>query len=213
MNELQYTLVTDGSSDATLIPILTWLLRENGIRYAIQSQWADLRQIRTSKKRSLKDRIYLAYDLYPCELLFIHWDAEREPLQSRKDQISVAVKNLSIPPHICVIPVRMLEAWLLFDENTIRHASGNTVSRQPLNLPPISGLEKLPNPKRILYESLKIASNLRGRRLERFHFRRAAARVTEFLENFSPLRSLSAFNILEAEIKNLIKTNGWNNLS
>lgn len=211
MNELQYTLITDGSSDATLIPILTWLLRENGIHYAIQSQWADLRQIRTSKKRNLKDRIYLAYDFYPCELLFIHRDAEREPLQKRKDEISVAVKNLSIPPHICVIPVRMLEAWLLFDENSIKYASGNTASRQNLKLPQIKKLEKIPDPKSLLYEKLKVASNLRGRRLEQFNFRKAAARVTEFSENFSPLRNLPAFNILEAQVKNLIKTNGWNN--
>lgn len=36
MTELRYTVVTDGSSDVALIPILTWLLRANGVAYAIQ---------------------------------------------------------------------------------------------------------------------------------------------------------------------------------
>mgnify|MGYP001028996770 CR=1 FL=1 len=31
MNELTFTLVTDGSSDDVLLPILTWLLRVNGV--------------------------------------------------------------------------------------------------------------------------------------------------------------------------------------
>jgi len=30
MDEIRYTLITDGSSDRALIPILTWVLREKG---------------------------------------------------------------------------------------------------------------------------------------------------------------------------------------
>jgi hypothetical protein len=31
MLDLRYSLVSDGSSDAALLPILSWLLRENGV--------------------------------------------------------------------------------------------------------------------------------------------------------------------------------------
>ena len=55
MTELRYTFVTDGSSDAVLIPILTWLLRENGVEFAIQPAWADLTRIPRRKRRRLKD--------------------------------------------------------------------------------------------------------------------------------------------------------------
>lgn len=42
MRDLRYTLVADGSSDVALLPILTWLLRRNGVALSIQATWADL---------------------------------------------------------------------------------------------------------------------------------------------------------------------------
>ena len=45
MRELRYTLVTNGSSDTALLPILTWLLKMQGVSCAIQAEWADLRQL------------------------------------------------------------------------------------------------------------------------------------------------------------------------
>lgn len=35
MNEIRYTLLSDGSSDKALLPILTWLLRLHGVECAI----------------------------------------------------------------------------------------------------------------------------------------------------------------------------------
>ncbi len=57
MTELRYTVVTDGSSDVALIPILTWLLRANGVAYAIQPTWADLRQVHRPKQMKLEDKV------------------------------------------------------------------------------------------------------------------------------------------------------------
>ena len=87
MRELRYTLTTDGSSDAALLPILTWLLRTNGVSCAIQPEWADSRQSRQPNKRKLVNRIRWSLDLYPCDLLFVHRDAEREPRTKRVDEI------------------------------------------------------------------------------------------------------------------------------
>ena len=42
MKEIRYTLLSDGSSDKALLPILSWLLYQHCPEYAIQSQWADL---------------------------------------------------------------------------------------------------------------------------------------------------------------------------
>lgn len=39
MSEVTYTLLTDGSSDACLMPILDWLLKSNEVRCAIQREW------------------------------------------------------------------------------------------------------------------------------------------------------------------------------
>ena len=211
MTELRYTLVTDGSSDIALIPILTWLLRENGITYTIQSEWADLSRIPNSRRRRLEDKIYWSLELYPCELLFVHRDAEREARETHVHEITTAITNAntSVPAVSCVVPIRMQEAWLLFDESAINHAAGNSFNRESLNLPPISRLEDVPDPKMELHERLRQASNLRGRRLRGFPVSEYARRVTEFIQDFSPLRALSAFAALESELQQIIEQQGW----
>ncbi len=213
MKELRYTLVTNGSSDTTLLPILTWLLRMHGVSCAIQAEWADLRQLRLPKKRGLADRIRWSLDFYPCDLLFVHRDAEGEPREKRVDEISEAIEKVvtshSVPHAVCVVPVRMQEAWLLFDDAAIRHAAGNRSGRQALNLPPIKRLEDLPDPKAELYERLKQASGLSGRRLKRFPVHKRARRVAELVDDFSPLRALSAFKALENDIVEIIERQSW----
>ena len=211
MTELRYTLVTDGSSDIALIPILTWLLRENGVAHTIQSEWADLNRVPHSKRRRLEDKIYWSLELYPCELLFVHRDAEREPRENRVSEITTAIQRvvISVPPRICVVPVRMQETWLLFDEPAINHAAGNSSNRQSLNLPPINRLEDLPDPKTELHERLKQASNLKGRRLSGFPVSEYARRITKFIQDFSPLRALSAFAALESELQQIVEQQDW----
>ena len=162
MSDLTYTLVSDGSSDASLMPILDWLLKVNGIGCAIQGEWADLRRLR-APPAGLSARIRKAVELFPCELLFIHRDAERVPYDLRQDEVQQAVttvvfERMPPPACVCVIPVRMQEAWLLFDENAIRRAAGNPSGKVPLQLPALHGCEDLPDPKRLLHYLLEEAS-------------------------------------------------------
>jgi hypothetical protein len=211
MTQLRYTLVTDGSSDIALIPILTWLLRENGVAHTIQSEWADLNRVPHSKRRRLEDKIYWSLDLYPCELLFVHRDAEREARETRVREITTAITNADtfVSAVSCVVPIRMQEAWLLFDEAAINHAAGNPSNHESLNLPSINRLEDLPDPKTELHERLKQASNLGRRRLATFQVSQRARRVTQFVKDFSPLRRLSAFAALESELQQIIEQQGW----
>jgi len=209
---LRYTLATNGSSDTVLLPILTWALRTHGVSCAIQPQWADLRQVRWSKKPDLADRIRLSLDLYPCDLLFVHRDAEREPRERRIDEITAALAKVqfqSIPQAISVVPVRMQEAWLLFDERAIRHAAGNRSGRQPLDLPSIRDIERIPDPKSLLHECLKQASGLQGRRLKSFPVHRHARRVAELMDDFSPLQVLQSFTALENDVMQIIEQRDW----
>lgn len=208
MSEIRYTLVSDGSSDASLLPILNWLLIQNGVTEAIQATWADLRGLPRSPA-TLAEKIARSLEYYPCELLFIHRDAERDAPVVREREIHVALRQLSdmmsaIEP-VCVIPVRMTEAWLLIDENAIRQAAGNRSSRQPLHLPSLHELELLPDPKQVLYALLKEASGLSGQRLRRFRVAFHASRVSGFIDDFTALRHLSAFVSLERSIKTFIE--------
>jgi hypothetical protein len=204
MCTIRYTLLSDGSSDKALIPILTWLLRHYFGNCAIDPNYADLRRL-PRPPRNFSKRIITAVELFPCDLLFVHRDAEDQNRQMRKNEIEHAIfrasEAMTLPHVICVIPVRMGEAWLLFDEDAIRRASGNPNGHIPLDLPNIANLETLPNPKKILYELLQKACELRGRRLRKLNTNKCTHLVAEFIEDFASLRQLSAFIALELDVQ------------
>lgn len=206
MTELKYALLSDGSSERALRPILTWLLRQY-TNCAIQDEWADLRRLPNPPSK-LSDRVKLAIKLYPCDLLFVHRDAENQEYNLRVTEIRKAIAELGElmkVPFVCVVPVRMTEAWLLFDEAAIRKAAGNPNGKQQLRIPPANKLEELSNPKEILYELLRNASELSGRRLKKFNVHRAIHRITELIDDFSPLNELSAFRALKEEILSIVE--------
>ena len=206
MDEIRYTLITDGSSDRALIPILTWVLRERGEVNRIQAEWAELRRL-PRPPQTLYERILTAINLFPCNLLFIHRDAEGENPDHRYEEIRNALKEAAVKdiqtPAICVVPVRMTEAWLLINESAIRLAAGNPNGTKPLNLPDLSIIEQIQNPKEQLSDILRKASGLRGRRLKAFNMAESRIRVTELIDDFSPLHELKAFQRLEEDISKL----------
>ena len=72
---LRYSLLTDGSSDACLTWVLDWLI-EQVSKPLFVGEWADLGWL-PDPPRSLVDRIRCCLEDYPCDLLFIHRDAEK----------------------------------------------------------------------------------------------------------------------------------------
>jgi hypothetical protein len=113
------------------------------------------------------------------------------------------MSGLTMPQHVCVIPVRMQEAWLLFDEAAIRKAAGNPNGKDTLSIPPLRKLEDVPDPKALLHDLLKTASGLKGGRLKRFDPHKSASRITAYVDDFAPLRALPAFASLEDTIKQI----------
>jgi hypothetical protein len=103
VSELTYTLVTDGSSDASLKAVLEWLLKANGVSCAIQGEWEDLRQMPRPPK-TLEARI---------SALFVHRDAENASRHVRRSEIAAAVQAATFeegrpPVWVSVIPVRIV---------------------------------------------------------------------------------------------------------
>jgi len=140
--------------------------------------------------------------MYPCDVLFIHRDAEGNTLMKRKTEIEGAIKlsNIIIP-YICVIPIRMQEAWLLINEMAIREAASNPNGKIPIKLPSFNRLEEINDPKEVLYELLRSASGLKGRREKDFRPQSAVYRMAQLIEDYSVLRGLTAFKNLEIQIK------------
>jgi hypothetical protein len=208
MNRIRYALLSDGSSDKMLMPILDWMFRQHCPNYALESDWADLRRLRCRPK-TLRERIELTLKLYDPDLLFIHRDAEGQAVGQRRQEIANALCDQIRTPAVCVIPVRMQEAWLLFDKGAIRRAAGNPNGRIPLQLPPMENVEALPNPKEILFDLITNASELSPTRRKKLRPQKLAHLISQSIDDFSPLNQLSAFRALEQELSGVVRDAGW----
>lgn len=60
------------------------------------------------------------------------------------------------------------------------------------------------------YDLLRKARGLTGRRQRQFRAPKHARRIAEFINDFAVLRTLSAFNRLEATIGQSVYEHGWN---
>jgi hypothetical protein len=211
MKRLKYTLISDGPTDAILIPIINWALKKTGGVELANGVCAEFWRL-PNPPNGLTARMLKAVELYPCEVLFVHRDAEKDSPQIRSAEIRAAVTNAQASgfqlPVVTVIPIRMVEAWLLFDERAIRHAAGNPSGRVKLNLPSLQNVESRPDPKRDLRLALQTASELRGRRLKKFHTLSAFWSVVDHLDDFTPLRQLSGFLAFERTVC-CIRDNQW----
>ncbi len=204
MSSLRFTLLSEGASDRALIPMLVWALRQHSSR-AFQPQWADLRRLPRPPSRKVADRIPVALELYPCDLLFVHRDGDNDGREKRVAEITGALsEKAKDQPAVCVVPVRTLEAWLLFDEDAIRTAAGNPNGSIQLDIPRWAEIERLRKPKGRLRELLKQAAELGARRRRGIRWGQAVHRMAELISDFSPLRKLPAFEAFEADLRQVL---------
>ena len=202
---MTFTVVTDGRSDRALIHLLRWVVTRISGPGHVRAQWADFGAFHAPPK-GLAEKINKAIQLYPADLLFVHRDAESANLSDRRAEILRAVRDANVPatPAVCVVPVRMTEAWFPFDESAIREAAGNPGGREPLQLPPVAGIESHPDPKAVLRKAMLDACGLRGRRRRSFEVGPAFHRLAEIVRDYSPLERLTAFRELNRETRELV---------
>lgn len=209
---LRCTLLTDGTSDRTLLHVLGWLFARHAPLLPVELEWADPVIVGTGHGLDAR-RIVRALEFYPADLLFLHRDAEAMALDARRAQIAEVLHNWEATrnsiPAVMVVPVRMTEAWLLFDEAAIRRAAERPNGQEDLDLPPLHRWEDLPDPKRTLHEALLRATGKTGRHLQRFRPGRAVHRVVELIDDFSPLLNLPAFTELDKDLRDTLQRNGW----
>lgn len=201
MTLLRYTLLSDGSSDAALLPIIDWVIASHRPDIGVIGQAADRLD---TLDRSLSKRIPAAISIYPCDILFIHRDAEADPLSDRLNEITSAVEQLQVS-YVPIIPIRMTEAWLLSDESAIRSAAENKNGTMELALPAKKTWENLVDPKRVLFDALTKASGKNGRALAKFNPHRQRHLVAQRTSEFVGLRGMKSFDSFEAHIVEKLK--------
>lgn len=209
MTKLTYTLLTDGSSDRVLLHIINWLLDDLLPTIPIQGNYADFSGLNNPPPfTKLDQRIEKAISLYPCDVIFVHRDAETKTIGSREIEIqgfwekTTQTEQRKIIP---LIPMRMTEAWLLFDHNAIKIAAGNRNFAGELALPKLTRLEDEPDPKAFLFNLIRKASDLKGRSLAKLRVHPTIHIVAETIRDYSPLRNLSAFQRFEVTVKETLQ--------
>ena len=78
-----------------------------------------------------------------------------------------------------------------------------------MHLPPLDKCEDLADPKARLYEIFRVASELGAGRRAKLRVAMMTQRIAEYIEDFSPLRSLTAFAALEQELREAIGRHRW----
>lgn len=204
----RFTLVADGTSDEFLLPIIHWVLVCAGVQ--ANAQFADPRKL--PKNLPLAERLVHAVDRFPCEVLFVHRDAESQSAEARLIEIRRAFVEAGSSgfklPAIALIPVRMSEAWLCLHESAIRKAAGNPAGTIRLPLPKPAHVESEPDPKARLHEALRIASERTSRRLKTFSTHQAVHEVARNITDFSLLRVLPSFQAFESAVRSAAAA-GW----
>jgi hypothetical protein len=197
LRTLTATLVTDGSSDhGALAPLITMLLDE-----ILSGPFRLVSALGLTGGLSLEARLPLSVELFPCDLLLVHRDAESSTFGQREAETLQALATAGITtPHVCVIPVRMTEAWLLVSEQAIRAAVGNPSGRASLGLPAPKQIESV-QAKDQLLRALEVASELGTLRRRRFQPTLYRHRVAEEMLDLLGLRQLPSFQRFEKALR------------
>jgi hypothetical protein len=189
---LRFALLADGPSDCALLPIVSWVLLGHQPELELAKPGFRARTRRQPLQHEMRETV----EFFRPDLLFVHRDAEAQDPDQRHAEIP-AFEH----PMVKVVPVRMTEAWLLFDEPSIRGAADNPAGRAPVDLPTLQRVEQLPDPKQRLRDALLAAADLTGRRRKRFvqSLGARSQRVAELIDDFAPLRRLQAFQRFEQD--------------
>lgn len=207
MEELKYILIADGSSDNILKSVIDWTLDANYPKLPVKGYWVDFRPM-PKKVYTISEKLALAKQLYQFDVIFYHRDAETTDIKIINQRKQEIIEEINDPETnrktICVIPIKMMESWLLFDIEAIKKAAGNRHYKGNLELPQIKRIEQEKQPKELLHQLLKTASGLKGRNLNKFNPHFATHLVADNITDFSPLRQLKAFQIFEQDLKTVI---------
>ncbi len=188
--QLTYAVVADSGTDRLLVPIIEWAI------HRLDPQ-VEILEPEFSKRHGPVGEFLDSYDPSTM-LIFCHRDSENQTVDQRMREFSPITRRDVVP----VIPVRMSEAWILFDGAAISQAAG--LSGNGVTTPRISDLENLSDPKQHLDELLLTAagnpSGRRGRNFKRSIIERRVS-VASLISDYSPLEGLPAFHCFQRHLR------------
>ena len=208
---VRFVLVSEGSSERDLVPHLQDLCVRAGAGEAY-GFWPDLGRLQKPPGRTVLAKVEAALRLEPgSNLVFVHRDADGPDAGEVIEQIDAAVLTAAgCPPHVPVVPVQELEAWLLVDQEAIRRVVGKPMGKVRLGLPAVNRIEVLASPKEVLDQALLSASAKSGRHLERVkrELPRLRTLLLQQLDIEGPVASLPAWQLMVMRINAAVEKLG-----
>ncbi|GCD98968.1 DUF4276 family protein [Embleya hyalina] len=205
---LRVLYICEGSSDTGLKLHIEEIAAEAG--YELLVTVPNFDRLRESTGRAVADKLRVARRLDDAhyDIALIHRDADNVQPLHRCQEISAAVtQEWPGLAHVPIIPVRMLEAWLLVDETAIREVSGNPNGRAVLNLPKPAKVETESDPKQRLKDAIATASGVKGRELKKLQarFPQNRRRLLQMLDRKGPIRRLTSWQAFVADLQRALE--------
>ncbi|UYG07542.1 hypothetical protein [Halomonas sp. M4R1S46] len=195
MQEINFILTCEGTSDANLVEHLKNLLIQRGAD-EVSGQHADLSILRKPPGGSVREKLNAINELYPeANVVFIHRDADNQGAEERANEIKEQSENFP-KTTIPLIPVKITETWLLADKEKITEITGV----EPNNIPPLKNLEKSGRAKEILMDCLTSGVKKKQKKTT---FYRARAQLCQELRPEGPVSMLASYNAFTQKIDEL----------
>ena len=187
--QLTWAVIVDGRTDRVLVPIIQWAIHRLDPEVEILEP--------EFRRRSGGVAEFLNTYTSSAMLIFVHRDAENLTLEGRMKEF----ESVSRSDVVAVVPVRMSEAWILFDGSAIAKAAGSPSVQVPV--PKLSEIEGIAEPKdlleRLLVEAAGSPTGRRGKVFRRSLVERRVS-VAGHIGDFSPLESLRAFQQFQSAL-------------
>ena len=180
--QLTWSIVADGGTDRMLVPIIEWAI------HRLDPDVEILEPVFLKRKGSVQD--FLRTYESDAMIIFVHRDSENLPLEHRLSEFDDVTRQDVVP----VVPVRMSEAWILFDGRAIARAAGSRADE--VSAPRIGEIESISDPKdrldKQLFDAAGSPTGRQGRNFKRSIAPRRVS-VAMHIEDYGPLEVLPAF--------------------
>ncbi|WP_355582186.1 hypothetical protein [Xanthomonas cannabis] len=112
--KISFILTGEGSSDLNLVDHIETLLIKVGFVEASGTSF-DPSRLPVHVGHSVREKLEVVRELYPsADVIFVHRDADAQGLLARRQEIHDACAGIYDPSSVIpVVPVKMLETWLL----------------------------------------------------------------------------------------------------
>lgn len=166
VKQLIIGLVCEGPTDTRFLsPIIKRTFENILLEYTTNIEILDIQNIKVNQKEFVEysyDATKTGTDNFGILILCIHSDADSNTDENTfNNKINPAIKNISTKEEdICkvivpVVPIRMIEAWMLADKECFKEEIGTTKTFSQLGI--TQSPEKITNPKNAINTAIQIA--------------------------------------------------------